>query len=84
MNSSVTFCTVLVNVFFRGTVTGGTVTLFVFYHGNGLHGNYRSFIAVKIPRTGKLPRKALIISKVHYYCILLIFPLKKQLIMDCS
>ena len=48
MNSSVTFGTVLVNVFFA--VTGGTITVTVFYHGNGLHGNYRSFTAVKIPR----------------------------------
>ena len=24
-------------------VTGGTITVIVFYHGNGLHGNYRSF-----------------------------------------
>ena len=31
-------------------VTGGTVTVIVFYHGNGLHGDYRSFTAVKIPR----------------------------------
>ena len=32
-------------------VTGGTVTvIIVFYHGNGLHGNYRTFTAVKIPR----------------------------------
>ena len=50
MNSSVMFCTVLVNkcVFFA--VTGGTITVIVFNHGNGLHGNYRSLIAVKIPR----------------------------------
>ena len=45
------FCTVLVNVFFRGgTITGGTITVFVFYHGNGLHGNYLSFTALKMPR----------------------------------
>ena len=31
-------------------VTGGTIAAIVFYHGNGLHGNYRSFTAVKIPR----------------------------------
>ena len=51
MNSSVTFCTVLVkNVLFRG-VTGGTITVLVFYHGKGLHGNYyRSITAVRIPR----------------------------------
>ena len=29
-------------------VTGDTITVIVFYHGNGLHGNYRSFTAVKI------------------------------------
>ena len=29
---------------------GGTETVIAFYHGNGLHGNYRSFTAVKIPR----------------------------------
>ena len=31
-------------------VTGGTIMVIVFYHGNGLHGNYCSFTAVKIPR----------------------------------
>ena len=31
-------------------VTGGMVTVVVFYHGHGLHGNYRSFTAVKIAR----------------------------------
>ena len=31
-------------------VTAGTITVIVFYHGNVLHGNYRSFTAVKIPR----------------------------------
>ena len=31
-------------------VMGGTVTVFVFCHGNGLHGNYRSFTAVKKTR----------------------------------
>ena len=48
MNSSVTFCTILVNVFFRGN--GWHDDGNVFYHGNGLHGNYRSFTAVKMPR----------------------------------
>ena len=48
MNSLVTFCTVLVNVFFRGN--SSTITVIVFDHGNGVHGNYRSFTAVKIPR----------------------------------
>ena len=31
-------------------VTGGTIAAIVFYHDNGLHGNYPSFTAVKIPR----------------------------------
>ena len=31
-------------------VTGGTITVIVFYHGNGLHGNYSSFTSVKTPR----------------------------------
>ena len=59
MNSSVTFCMVLVMCFFA--VAGGTITVIVFYHGNGLHGNYRSFTAVK-NTAGKSPRKALKIT----------------------
>ena len=52
-------------------VKGGTITVnVVFYHSNGLHGNYRSFTAaVKIP-AGKPPGKALQISDpktVYHY-----------------
>ena len=48
MNSSVTFYTVLVNMFFRGNGwhNNGNCVL----SRNGLHGNYRSFTAVKLPR----------------------------------
>ena len=37
-------------------VTGGTATAFVFYHGNGLHGKYHSFTAVK--NRGETPEES--------------------------